>query len=182
MKFKVLLAILSLSCMAQSQEYESLDSMGRMIGYRSFKRYDSVVTQPDKQTRHVIYYDRSGQKTEEFSERNGMKHDTMKIWSRGNLQYVLVYSETGYTLSYFEEETGKLFETGQAILSSAPADTTVFYDSATKTTCIPDPCPVGQPCYQMAGIWKRYYSNSLVWEEGEYLPMLYQKTTYDSIG
>src|SRR5688500_15791566 len=66
------------------------------------------------QDRHVIKYNWAGYKVEEYSERDGLKYDSLFQWTEeGKLIHVAIYSDTGYLSMDYNDTTGQIVRRGQ---------------------------------------------------------------------
>jgi len=133
--------------------------------------------------RRVTYYFANKNKSWEYSEKYNRRCDTTRSWTEnGILQYMEIYSDTGYTVLDFSYESGRILQVGNYMYSKDSGASVTIRDSATFETYESAPC--SSDCLQRCGPWFTFYENGQLESEGKYLPNVFMidYPTKDSAG
>ncbi len=134
--------------------------------------------------RHLSGYHLNGSKASEFFDKNRIPYDTLKKWDeQGELYYLEIYSDTGYTQIEYFKNSKNINEIGFWRFVHERSKFITIYDSLNFDKYETRDC--GNPCYERTGTWKTYFPNGQLKSEGKYLPMefvTYIDQRIDSLG
>ncbi len=139
------------------------------------------------QDHHLVSYDGKGNKTEEYSMRYNIYYDTLRRWcDPGKLEYIEIYSDSGYISMAYSDTTGELLQRGEYKLPGKFQNLPKIIDTVNEIEYYPRKSDY--PYYVPAGTWSYYHNNGALESTGKYLPLnmesrkIMYDTLYDAFG
>lgn len=134
------------------------------------------------QDHQVFSFDGKGNKTEEYSMHYNIYYDTLRRWSEpGKLEYIEIYSDTGYISMAYSDTTGELLQRSEFKLPGKYQNALEIIDTVNDIEYYLRKSDY--PYYVPAGTWSYYHNNGALESTGKYLPvnMESRKIMYDTL-